>query len=157
MHEVPKAFVFLPQQVALWNPNAFKEQLCSVGGLLAHFVKFAASAKTCAVSLHQNERHALGPQLWPGLGHDHHQVTVQTIGDEGLGAVKDILVTFKAGTGADGLEVTARAGLTHGNRQNEFAARAARQPPRLLLGGAESLKVRRDDIGMQAKAQPANA
>ena len=66
--------------------------------------------------------------------------------DEDLAAVDDVLIAIFFGGGADGFQVTARAGLGHANRRHRVAADHARQPVFALRLGAAVQQVGRDDV-----------
>jgi hypothetical protein len=140
------------------HAHIVEEQLRGVLRLQPHLVELAAAAEAlCTIGLHQQQAHALGPGLAFGLGHHDDQVGVLAVGDEGLGAVDQIVIAVAAGEGAHGLQVGAGAGLGHRDRRGQLARHHARQPALLLVLGAAVEQVGRDDGRMQAAAPAAQA
>ncbi|MCY1298960.1 hypothetical protein D9M70_484710 [compost metagenome] len=86
-----------------------------------------------------------------GLGRHYHHIGQQTVGDEHLGAVEQVVVTLVHRRGAHAREVGTGAGLGHGNREDGFTTDDPRQEARLLLGvavlgdiGATERRMQRD-------------
>ncbi|MNE34293.1 hypothetical protein D3C80_1280100 [compost metagenome] len=100
---------------------------------------------------------ALGALGRVGLGDDDDEVGQLAVGDEGLGAVQDIVVARLDGGGLDALQVGAGARLGHGDGADQFARLQARQPARLLLGRAVVPDVGHDDGVVQRDAEVVRA
>ncbi|MNM35126.1 hypothetical protein D3C81_457980 [compost metagenome] len=155
-HQVHEALVLFTEQVAHRHTDIVEEQLGGVGGMLADLVQLAPAAEPFTVALDHDQAAALGPGTRVGLAHDHHHVAGQAVADEGLAAVDHPLVTVAHGGGADRLEVGTGARLGHRDGQYGFAGADFRQPFLLLLFGAQTHDVGRDDVRMHAQAPARN-
>ncbi len=82
-----------------------------------------------------------------------HEIRGEAVRDERLGAVDDPLVTVAHGGRLERREVGAATGLGHGDRGEDLAGRAAREPARLLLVGAQVDEVGHGDVGMDRDAR----
>ena len=93
-----------------------------------------------------------------GLDRGDHQVGVDPVGDEGLGAVDDVVVAVAAGRWC---VIDARSepmpGLGHGDGGDQLAGDDAGQPALLLLLGAVGEEVGQADVVVQGDAQPGAA
>jgi hypothetical protein len=104
-------------------------------------------------TLDDEQRDARVPGVRVGLGDHDHQVTEDAVGDEGLRAVEQVVVTLVLGAGHDALQVRARTGFGHRDRGDRLARDATGQPALLLLVGAERGDVGDDDLRMQPEAE----
>jgi hypothetical protein len=86
-----------------------------------------------------------------GAGHHDHQVGVDPVGDERLGAVEHPAVTVPDRGGANALQVAACGGFGHRDRAYALAGRHRRQPAGLLLLGAQVDEVGDGDVVLQAE------
>ena len=153
LHQVPEAHVLLAQQVAHGHLDVVKEKF---GGVLSHqadLFELAAFAEPRCALFHHDQRHALGAQIGRGLADHDHDLGIDAVGDEGLGAVDDVVVAFALGGGAHGFEVAARAGLGHGDGADHFTGGHLGQPAVALLLVAVSVDVGRHDVRVQRKTQ----
>ncbi|MNX94858.1 hypothetical protein D3C86_1271060 [compost metagenome] len=155
-HQVHEAFVFFTEQVAHRHAYVVEEQLGGVGSVLADLLQLAATTETLAIALDHDQAAALGASARVGLAHHHDHVAGQAVADEGLAAVDHPLVTVAHGGGADRLEVGTGARLGHRNGEDGFAGADFRQPLLLLLFGAQTHDVRRNDVRMHAQAPTRN-
>src|SRR6266513_3969317 len=99
------------------------------------------------------------PTLALVLGDNERPVTARTVGDEGLAPVDDELVPETPSHRRDARHVRARIGLGDRDRGNLLSTNGGRQPPPLLLLGAELEHRRGRHLGLygDGHAQPAAA
>ncbi|MCY1422762.1 hypothetical protein D9M71_384570 [compost metagenome] len=113
-----------------------------------------AAAEARGPGVDHEQRNALGAFAGIGLGHHQHHVAGLAVGDEGLGAVDDVLVALLHRAGAYRLQVGTGARLGHGDGADALAGTDLRQPELLLLLGAVIEDVLGDDVA-EAGAQSA--
>jgi hypothetical protein len=73
--------------------------------------------------VHDHDRGAAGALVGVGFRDDEDHAGERAIGDEGFGAVEDVLIALREGAGADALQVGAGAGFSHRDGADDFAAR----------------------------------
>ncbi len=95
-------------------------------------------------SFDHQQRNALGAGV-TGTHHHHQQVGGKAIGDEGLGAIDDIVIVHKLGARANGFEIGAAARFGHGDAGQHLATGELGQPLLFLLFGAIVEDVVRSD------------
>src|SRR5450759_5402855 len=156
LHQVNEAFVQFPQKVRCRHAHLVEEQLRSVGRVLPDLLQLAAFLDSGPVRLAPDQRHALGAGGGVGLGHDHDQIAIEAVADEGLAAADHVLIALLHRAGADRFQVRAGAGFAHGNSEDAFATRALGQQAALLLVRAQAQDVGRDDVRMQREAGAAD-
>ena len=83
------------------------------------------------------------------LGGDDHQVGKDTVGDVGLGAIQQPVISLVLGARLHAGKIGAGVRLGHRDRHDGLAADQAWQEALLLLLGAEVLQVGRDQTAMQ--------
>jgi hypothetical protein len=125
--------------------------------LHADLLEVAAALEALHAALDHQQAEALGAGRRVGLRDHDHEVGVDAVGDEGLRPVDDPVVAVTPGARLDPLQVGAGAGLGHGDRRDELAAAEPRQPPLLLLVGAQLEQVRRRDVVVQGEPHAASA
>ena len=145
-HQVDEALAFLAQQGRGRNPHVGEEQLGGVTGVLADLVQIAALAEARQRGIDQEQADAFGTGGRVGLGRNDHHVGVLAVGDEGLGAIQDVIVAILDRAGANGLQVAAGARLGHGDGAHGFTGDHLGQPVLSLLLTAHVAEVRRDDV-----------
>ena len=95
---------------------------------------------------------------WPASGsvlHGRdHEVGVDAVGDEGLGAVDHVVPVLAPRAGRDAGQVRAGPGLGHRDRRDQLAGGDPRQPAVALLGGAVLEEVRQADVVVERHAEP---
>ena len=137
LHEVIEAASFLAQEVFNGHPHLTEEQLRGVCCGQSHLFQIAPPLKSgSVVRLDHNQRDGARPLAVAGLGDDDDVVGVLPVGDEGLGAIEDVVVAVADGTGLDPLQVRASARFAHGDGRDQFSRGKFRQPALLLLLGA---------------------
>ena len=92
----------------------------------ADLVQVAAALEALHAALDDEQADALVAGLGVGAGDHDHQVGVDAVGDEGLGAVEQVVVALVDGGGADALQVAAGARLGHRDGGDHLAADACR-------------------------------
>ena len=143
----------MPSRLSAGKGHLLDEQVRSVGGIHAELLQLAAAAEAGrVVGFDDHQRGALGALFGIGLGDDDDEIGVLSIGDEGFEPLTTNVARSLRGR-AHALQVGARAGLTHGDGANEFAGGELRQPAPLLLLGAVTQDVWRDDARMQRRAE----
>ena len=147
-HQVHEALAFFTQQRGGGDAHVGEEEFRGVAGVLADFVEVAAFAVAGQRGVDQEQADATGAGLGVGFGSDDDHVGVLAVGDEGFGAVEDVVVPVFHRAGADGLEVAAGAGFGHGDGAHGFAGDHFRQPVLALFFVADMAKVRGDDVGV---------
>src|SRR6185312_8066165 len=112
-------------------------------------VQLAAPAEAVHAALHHQQADAVRarPRVGP-RAHDH-QVGLDAVGDERLGAVEHPVIAVADRRGAYALQVAARARLGHRDRADALPRRHRRQPAGLLLLGAQVHDVRDGDVVLQ--------
>ncbi|MNO96866.1 hypothetical protein D3C76_885560 [compost metagenome] len=104
-------------------------------------------AEPSAIRLDQDQRDVLGAlAAVASLGHQHDDVAVGAVGDEGLGAIDDVLVAFEYRAGPHRLQVGAGVRLGHGDCRDDLATRHPRQPLELLFFGGKVVQVAGADV-----------
>ncbi|MCY1297391.1 hypothetical protein D9M70_468280 [compost metagenome] len=139
LHQVDEA---LPrqaaQQVLLRHAHVLEEQHGGVLGVQADLAQRLGLAEAGPVGFHQDQRDVLGALArGAGLGDHDHDVAVGAVGDEGLGAVDDVLVAVQHRAGLDRLQVGTGVRLGHGHGADGVPGRHPRQPFELLGLAAE--------------------
>lgn len=157
LHQVDEAHALLAEEVGRRDADIVEAELRRVLGVEADLVEVASPLEARHAALDDEQREALGALLRIGAGDDDHQVGVDTVGDERLGAVEDPVVTVAHRAGLDALQVAAGAGLGHRDGRDQLARTEAREPALLLLLVGEFEQVGSDDIVVQHEAQAAEA
>jgi hypothetical protein len=160
--EVRERPALLAQPVGHRHPHVGEGQLRRVGGVQAQLVQGAADGVPLAAGVHDEDGDAAAPVARlrrSGAGADQHAVRLGAAGDEGLGAVEDVVaaVLGQAGGGGHAGEVGSGAGLGHGDGGHQFAGDGRRQPAPLLLLGAVREQVRQAERGVDAGAAEGDA
>ena len=153
LHQVDEAHALLAEQVLGGHLHVGERQLCGVLRVQADLVEVAAALEALHAALDDQQREALGALVGIGLRDHDHQVGVDAVGDEGLGAVEHVVIALLDGAGLDALQVAAGAGFGHRDRGDDLAGAELRQPALLLLVGGEVEQVRRDDVVVQARSR----
>jgi hypothetical protein len=100
VHQVDKALVGLTEHGAGWHAAVLEEQLAGILGVHAHLLQLVALDETLGAFVHKEQGDALGALGGLRLGaHDHH-VAVPAVGDIGLAAVDNVVVSVASGHGA---------------------------------------------------------
>jgi len=133
LHEVDEAHAFVAEQVFGGHPDIGERQLCGVLSIEADLVEFAAALEALHAPLDDQQREARRALARVSAGDHDHQVGIDPVGDEGLCAVEDVVVTLFHGAGLDALQVASRAGLGHCDRGDDLPVAELRQPACLLL------------------------
>lgn len=162
MAEVVEALVLLAEQVLDGHLDVDERQLGGVGGLQAELVELAADGVALGLGVHGEEGDAVAAVLGGrrgGAGADDHAVGVHAAGDEGLGAVEDVVgaVLAQLGGGLHAREVGTGARLRHRDGPHLLAGDELRQEPLLLLVGGEHLEVRQGEQHVHAGATELDA
>ena len=157
LHQVDEAHAFLADQVLGGDFHVLEEQLRSVLGFHAHFLQVLAFLEAFHALFDDQQAGALGAFAGVGLGHHDHDVGVLAVGDEGLGAVEDVVITVLHGVGLNALQVGAGARFAHGDGADQLAADHLRQQALFHFLGAVVLDVGRHDFGVQAPADAGQA
>ena len=139
------------EQVGRGHPDVVEEQLGGVLRVQADLVQLAAAGEAGHAALRHEQADAVRARLRFGAGHHDHQVGVDPVGDEGLGAVEHPAVAVPDRGGADALQVAACGGFGHRDRADALAGRHRRQPAGLLLLGAQVDEVGDGDVVLQAE------
>ncbi len=160
--EVVEALVLLAEQVLDGHLDVDERQLGGVGGLQAELVELAADRVALGLGVHGEEGDAVTAVLGGGgrgAGADDHLVGVHTAGDEGFGAVQDVVgaVLAQLGGGLHAREVGAGARLGHRDGPHLLAGDELRQEALLLLVGGEHLDVGQGEQHMHAGAAELDA
>ena len=83
--------------------------------MLANLVQVPAFAESWQRRIDQKQADPFGSGFGIGFGGDDHHIGVLAVGDEGLGAIEDVVVAVFYSAGAHGLQVAAGARLGHGD------------------------------------------
>ncbi len=121
-------------------------QLRGVLGVLADLLEVAAALEALHAALEDEQRDpavALGRVRLHGRD---HEVRVDAVGDEGLGAVDDVVAVLAAGGRGHPREVRADARLGHRDRGDQLAGDDAWKPALALLRGAVAQEVGQADV-----------
>src|SRR6185436_370161 len=117
-----------------------------VPAVLPDLVEYAPDAIARLVAgLHHDDRHALGPLVRIGLGHDRDQPGVIAVRDEGLRTLDDVVPIDEVGARLHRLQIRAGARLGHRYGADQLARGHARQPALLLFLGTVVEQVVSDD------------
>ncbi len=119
----------------------------------ADLVEVAPAFEAVHAPFDHEQRQPAVPFGRVGLRGDDHQVGVDAVGDERLGAVDDVLVAVAHRRGGDAGEVGSGAGLGHRDRRDQLARRDPGQPSVGLLVGAVLDEVRRGDVVVEGQAE----
>ena len=129
----------------------FEDEFSAVDRLVAELANFLGGFE--AVALFADEHaHALMARLRLGVGFDEHTEagTVDPVGDPGLRAVDDVVITITTRDGANALQIGACIGLGETNAAADFSARKLGQPTSLLFVRAMSLHAGgHDEVGIK--------
>ena len=160
--EVVEALVLLAEEVLDGDLHVDERQLGGVGGLQAELVELAADGVALGLGVDGEEGDAEAAVLGGGrggAGADDHAVGVHAAGDEGLGAVEDVVraVLGELGGGLHAREVGAGARLGHREGPHLLAGDELRQVALLLLVGGEHLDVRQGEQHVHAGAAEGDA
>ena len=85
LHQVDEAHALFAEQVLGGHLHVGERQLCGVLAVQADLVELASALEALHVALDDQQREALGALVGIGLGDHDHQVSVDAVGDEGLG------------------------------------------------------------------------
>ena len=77
---------------------------------------------------------------------------MNTVGNKGLGAVDNVVITVTHCAGAHSGHVATGAGLSHGQCSDDFSGYHTRQPLMFLFVSADIVDIRCNDIGMNVVA-----
>ncbi|MNP18853.1 hypothetical protein D3C76_1113520 [compost metagenome] len=123
LHQLDETLAFFrAEQVGHRHTDVVEEQLRSVLAFLAELVEDAATAEARQIiDLQHDNRHALRAQGRVGLAYQQHQIGLGAIGNEGLGAIDDVVIAIADGLGLDVLKVSTGTRLGHGDRRDQFA------------------------------------
>ena len=154
MHE---ALALDAEQVLDRHLHVGEEQLGGVLRVQADLLEVAAALEAVHPALDHEQTHARVPLRRVGLDRGDHEVGVDAVGDERLGAVHHVVVAVADRRGAHRREVGADARLGHRDRGDELARRDAREPARPLLVGGEREEVGEADVVVQRQAEPGGA
>ncbi len=143
-----------PSRFPTGHVHVVEEQLGGVLGVLAELVQVAPAGEPGHAALDDQQRHAAVALRGVGLDGGDDQVRVDPVGDEGLGAVDDVVVTVADGGGGHRRQVRADPGLGHADRGDQLAGDDAGQPALLLLVGAVAEEVGQADVVVQGDPQP---
>ena len=157
LHQIDEAHAFVADQVFRRHFHVLEKQLRSVLGFHAHFLQVLAFLEAFHALFDDQQAGALGAFAGVGLGHHDHDVGVLAVGDEGLGAVEDVMITVLHGVGLDALQVGAGTGFAHGDGADQLAADHLRQQALLHFLGTVMLDIGRHDFGVQAPADAGQA
>lgn len=136
--EVVEALVLLAEQVLDGHLDVDERELGGVGGAQAQLVQLAADGVALGPGVHGEEGDAEAAVVFArggGAGADDHAVGVDATGDEGLGAVEDVVgaVLGELRGGLHARDVGAGARLGHREGPHLLAGDELRQEALLLL------------------------
>lgn len=162
MAEVGEALVLLAEEVLDGDLDVDEGQLGGVGGAQAQLVQLAADGVALGLGVHGEQGYAEAAVVLArggGAGADDHLVGVDAAGDEGLGAVEDVVgaVLAQLGGGLHAREVGAGARLGHRDGPHLLAGDELRQVALLLLVGGQHLDVGQGEQHVHAGAAELDA
>lgn len=124
-------------------------------GLETDLVELAAAFEAGHPPLDHQQAEALRTLVRIGTRDHDHQVGVDAVGDERLGAVEDPVVPVPHRTGLDALQIAAGSRFGHRDRGDDLPAAEPRQPALLLLLGGQVGQIGLNHIVLQGEAQAA--
>ena len=120
----------------------------------ADLLQVAAPLEAVHPPLEHEQRHAAVALRRVGLDRRDHEVGVDAVRDERLGAVDDVVVAVADRRRRHRRQVRADARLGHRHRGDQLAGADAGQPALLLLVVGEVQEVRQADVVVQRQAEP---
>ncbi len=153
-HELGEARSLLAQTVGHRHPHVGEEELGGVLGVQTDLVEVATPFEALHAALEDQQAHALVALGGVGLDRDDHQVCVDPVGDEGLGAVHDVVVSVAHRARAHGGQVRTHGGFGHGDSGDQLARDDPGQPAGRLLSGGPGQQVGEADVVVESEAQP---
>ena len=139
VHEAVEALALLAQQAVGRDRAVLQEHLGVDDGALAHLAHRLAEGDARVGLLDHEGGDALGAGAGSDGREDHVVLGDAAVGDPGLLAVQDVVVTGAHGGGGHGGGVRADAGLGRGQRGERRLRPAQRRQPALLLVGRADL------------------
>ena len=157
LHEVFETLARQAEHIGFRHFHVVEEQLGGVLGFLAHLHEIAAALETVHAALDQEQGHVMGIVLRVGLGRHDHQIGIDAVGDIGLGAVQQPMVTAVFGVGAHTGQIAAGIGFGHGDGEDGFALHAARQKAHALFFVTKTCQVGAHQTAVQGVIPIADA
>ena len=151
--QVQEALALLPEQVLGGYADVVEEQLGGVLRVHPELVEVAAALEAVHAALDHDQRDAAVAFGRVGLDRRDHEVGVDAVRDEGLGAVDDVVAVVAARGRGHRREVRPDAGLGHRERRDQRPVGDARQPALPLLVVAVLEEVRHADVVVQRDAE----
>ena len=105
-----------------------------------------AGSKTRSVAVDEEARDAVGAGFRIGLGEHHVDVGNGAVGDEGLRAVQNVLVTVEHRRGAHGRHVRSGVGLGEAEGGEPVVLGLLHEMARLLLGAVQKDVAEGDEV-----------
>ncbi|MNO69392.1 hypothetical protein D3C76_602460 [compost metagenome] len=149
MGQVLEPHPLLAQPIANRHPDFIEKQFSGVLTFQADLFQQAPLGETGTRFFDADQGQLFGRRV--DLGRSDHQAGVAAVGDKGLLAVDDVIITVAPRRGTHGAQITADARFTHGDHTDQFTTDHARQPLLLLLFAAIGNDVRRDDFRMSGE------
>ena len=151
----PKPLPLFPDQVRDRHPDVLEEQLGGVLGVHPDLVEVASAREPVHPALDDQQRHAPVALGRIRLDRGDHEVGVDAVGDERLGAVDDVVVPVADRARPHPGQVGADLGLGHRHRGDQRSVGHPRQPALLLLGVAQVCEVGQTDVVVQRDPETA--
>src|SRR5271165_2504384 len=155
LHEVDEALAFVTEQVRRRYPHVVEGQLGRVLRVQADLVQLATALEALHTPLDHEQGESQRALVGTGLRDHDHQVGVDPIGDEGLRAVEHPVIAVSDRPGFDALQVASGTWFGHRDGSDQLAGAELREPALLLLVVGEAHQIRRDDVVVEAEADPA--
>ena len=144
MSQVFESHALLTQSIADGHPDFIKKQFGSVLPFQANLFQQTPLGEAGSVFLNADQGEFLGRRI--NLGGGDHQPGIAAVGDKGLLAVDDVVITVTPRRSAHGTQVAADTRLAHGDDADQLTTDHTWQPLLLLLFAAIGNDVRRDDF-----------
>ena len=144
--------VFLAEPVLDRHPAVLEHQLRRVRRPPAQLVELAADTVAGGPAFDHQDRKALMAALRLRPHQDDHQIGIDAVGDEHLGAGDDVGITVAAGDALHVRDVRATRRLRHAERDDLLALDRGRQPALALCVVAVLIDGRRRNRDMSADA-----
>src|SRR5690606_33569824 len=159
VRQVLEAAALLAEQVLDGDADVGERQLGGVGAAQPDLLQLAADGVALALRVDREDRQARPAVLRRrrgGARHDQDAVGEAAAGDEGLGAVEDVVVAVAPRGGLHPGEVGAGAGLGHRDGGHHLAGHERRQPALLLLLRPVLQQVGQDEVDVHPIAAEAH-